>query len=338
VNRPAIQVCAYSPKDAEGWDHFVANDSRNGGMFHERRFLSYHPSDRFRDVSLVFRDATGEIVGVLPCAQVRLPDERLCAESHPGSTAGSLVFAKRARLSDVLAMVEAAALHFQATGFTRMGLRVAEPIFAGPTTGEMDFALWHLGFRLRTRELSTAVRLGDETARLAMVRKRAASEERSAVRRGVRITESNDVDAVWRLIAGNLKDRYGKPPTHSLSELAGLKQIYPDRIHFWCATLDDSILAAMAVFDVTPHAAHAFYIAHDRTLADVKPMSLLVSEICASLTARGFSWFNLGISTRGEHVKWGILEFKELVGGRGVCREEWELADLSDFKPYEWPA
>jgi hypothetical protein len=331
-------VCTYDESQSEQWDRFVANDSRNGGLFHERRFLSYHAPDRFRDVSLTFRNAADELLGVLPCAEVRLKDGRLSAESHPGSSAGSLVFAKRARLSDVLAMVEAAALHFQTAGFARIGLRMSEPIFTASTAGELDFGLWQLGFRIRTRELSTAIRLGDEAGRLSMVRKRAASEERAALRRGVRIVDCSDIDAVWQLIASNLKERYGKKPTHSAAELALLKRLYPNRIHFSCATLDGAIIAVIAVFEVTPDAAHAFYIAHDRATPDVKPMSLLVSEICADLTARKFTWFNLGISTRGDLIKWGILEFKELVGGRGICREEWELTELEQFKPYEWPA
>jgi hypothetical protein len=70
----------------------------------------------------------------------------------------------------------------------------------------------------------------------------------------------------------------------------------------------------------------------------VNPMPLLVSTICADLAAKNFSWLNFGISTRGDYVKWGILEFKEFMGGRGVCREEWELSRLTDFEPYEWPA
>jgi hypothetical protein len=339
VKRPAIQVCPYSATQAEQWDSFIANNSRNGGLFHERRFLSYHAPDRFRDLSLLFRDETGELLGVLPCAQVDLEGGARGVESHPGSSAGSFVVAKDARLSHVLMMIEAAAMSFRDAGFSRIGLRLPEAIFANTTTGELEFALWHRGYRLRTRELSTAIRLGDESARIALARKKLGVEERAAQKRGVAITESNDACAVWEQVARNLKERYGKAPAHSAAELARLKQLYPSRIRFWCATRDGAALAVIVVFEVTPQAAHTFYIAHDRAAAtDVNPMPLLVSTICADLGARNFSWLNFGISTRGDHVKWGILEFKEFMGGRGVCREEWELSRLADVEPYDWPA
>ena len=339
MKRPSIQVCPYDASQSEPWDRFIADDSRNGGLFHERRFLSYHAPDRFRDISLMFRDDTGDLVGVLPGAQVDLEGGGRGVESHPGSSAGSFVFAKTARLSQVLAMVDAAATHYRDAGFDRIGLRLAEPVFASSTTGELDFTLWHQGYRLRARELSTAIRLGDEAARIALARKKLGVEERAAQKRGVTIGESDNACAVWEQVARNLKERYGKTPSHSAAELARLKQLYPARVRFWCATRDGATLAVIVVFEVTPQAAHTFYIAHDRTAAtDVNPMPLLVSTICADLAARNFSWLNFGISTRGDYVKWGILEFKEFMGGRGVCREEWELSRLADFKPYEWPA
>jgi hypothetical protein len=336
MKQPQIEMSSFEPAESEEWDRFIARDSRNGGLFHERRFLSYHGSGRFRDASLVFRDETGTLVGVLPCAEVDLEHGRLGAESHPGSSAGSFVFSRHARTSQVIEIVDAAAGHFGNRGFVRLGLRMAEAIFAAVPVGELDFALWHRGFRLRTRELSTAIRLGDDAARLTLARKKTAVDERAARRRGVEVRESQEVEAVWRSVADNLEQRYGKKPAHTLAELALLKQLYPDRIRFWCATCHDAPIAAIVVFEVTKRAAHTFYIAHDRTHAEVNPMPLLVSEICADLTARGFEWLNFGISTRGDFVKWGILEFKEFMGGRGVCREEWELADLTAFNPDRW--
>jgi hypothetical protein len=182
------------------------------------------------------------------------------------------------------------------------------------------------------------VRLGDNVARLALARTKVAVDERAARSRGVEIKESEETDTIWELVAHNLKQRYGKAPAHSAAELAILKQLYPDRIRFWCAMRDSTVIAAIVVFEVTQRAAHTFYIAHDRTPAGVNPMPLLVSEICANLAARGFDWLNFGISTRGDLVKWGILEFKEFMGGRGVCREEWEFSDLTTFRPYDWNA
>ena len=62
-----LTVDAYTEPDAAGWDDFVRERSRNGIIFHERQFLGYHPSDRFADRSLIFRQGQ-HVHGVLPAA------------------------------------------------------------------------------------------------------------------------------------------------------------------------------------------------------------------------------------------------------------------------------
>ena len=44
----------YNANYAEQWDEFVMNESRNGGIFHERKFLSYHEGGRFQDYSFLY--------------------------------------------------------------------------------------------------------------------------------------------------------------------------------------------------------------------------------------------------------------------------------------------
>ncbi|MCK4447190.1 MAG: GNAT family N-acetyltransferase, partial [Candidatus Marinimicrobia bacterium] len=49
-----ISIKPYEDNYFKAWDKFVW-ESVNGTIFHTRLFLSYHPKDRFRDGSLVFR-------------------------------------------------------------------------------------------------------------------------------------------------------------------------------------------------------------------------------------------------------------------------------------------
>ena len=53
------------------WDDFIAS-SVNGTLMQERRFLNYHPMDRFLDHSLIFREGK-RILAVLPAAEVQQP-------------------------------------------------------------------------------------------------------------------------------------------------------------------------------------------------------------------------------------------------------------------------
>ena len=49
----SITIRRFIHSDEKVWDAFVAS-SNNGTLFHTRKFLSYHPKDRFLDHSLVF--------------------------------------------------------------------------------------------------------------------------------------------------------------------------------------------------------------------------------------------------------------------------------------------
>ena len=49
-----ITVRKFTVKDTKNWDDFV-NRSNNGTIFHTRKFLSYHPKNRFWIIVLYFK-------------------------------------------------------------------------------------------------------------------------------------------------------------------------------------------------------------------------------------------------------------------------------------------
>ncbi|HKC36044.1 MAG TPA: hypothetical protein VKB95_08275, partial [Chitinophagaceae bacterium] len=64
-----IEVKEYTEDHHKAWDEFVRNTSRNGGIFQERDFLSYHPDGKFNDASLLFFEK-GTLMAVFPAAIV----------------------------------------------------------------------------------------------------------------------------------------------------------------------------------------------------------------------------------------------------------------------------
>ncbi len=70
------------------WDGFVSS-ANNGTIFHTRRFLSYHPEERFTDHSIIF-NKKGKTISVLPAAEISDNGERYLV-SHPGASVGSIV-------------------------------------------------------------------------------------------------------------------------------------------------------------------------------------------------------------------------------------------------------
>jgi hypothetical protein len=329
-----MKLVPYSHDLDDAWDSFVANDSRNGGIFHERNFLSYHPKGRFEDASIAFFSKE-RIVGVLPAAKQLKEDGKVNAVSHPGSTAGGLVYHKRLGLRDVIVMLDEAIKHYLTLGYDSLELRLAEPLFSHPSDGELTFLLWHRGFRLATREISSCVYLQSDNEWIKFGRKKNMNDIRRLKKSGVVVNMVEDPTIIYPLIENNLDTRYQKKPTHSLAELTALKRKYPERINFWIAILNDKPVATVVAFVVNANGVHDFYIAQDYEYSKMQVMPLLFYEMFAYYKKKGLQWFNFGISSRGNLIKWGILEFKEHIGGRATHREVWVLDDLSSYRPYE---
>lgn len=87
-------VFLYTEKEKDIWDDFVEKISLNGTFLQTRRFLNYHPKDRFEDHSMIIKDKKGHIAAVCPACIVTENGERKLI-SHMGSTFGGLVIAPK---------------------------------------------------------------------------------------------------------------------------------------------------------------------------------------------------------------------------------------------------
>lgn len=328
-----MQITPFSNIQKSEWDNFVRKESRNGGIFHERHFLDYHPLGRFNDASLVIH-SRNKVVGVFPAAYLQT-EQGLKVASHPGSSGGGLIYHRKHGLRQVLEMLELILLYYRESGVASLEVRLAEPIFSELSDGELTYLLWHRGFRLATREISSCVSLQDFSWR-EFERKKNENDIRRLRKLGLKIALFEEAARIYPLIEKNLDNRHAKRPTHELAELEELKQRYPDRLHFWAAILDDMPIATIVTFAVNNTSVHVFYIAMDYTHANLQVMPLLFHDVFEYYQVIGFKWFNFGISSRGDWIKWGILEFKERMGGRATTRETWIYDDLASYVAYDF--
>src|SRR6266496_3330001 len=84
-----MEVIRYEKKYRQDWEDFVASSS-NGTIFHTRKFLSYHATNKFKDSSLLFLEDR-KIVAVLTAAEVKR-DGLLTLNSHQGASYGGFVY------------------------------------------------------------------------------------------------------------------------------------------------------------------------------------------------------------------------------------------------------
>jgi uncharacterized protein YqfB (UPF0267 family) len=328
-----IEVKEYTNDYHIQWDEFVRSASRNGGIYQERDFLSYHPDGKFKDASLLFFEE-GELIAVFPAAVVR-DNEKEKIVSHPGSSCGGLIYHHAATTRRVLEILEQMISYYQSRNYNAIEIRLAEPIFHHIPEGEFTYFLWHRGFTVKTQEISTCVKLDKENSWEKLGRKKNLTDIRKLERDGYVVKNIPETERIYPIIEYNLATKYNRKPTHTLDELKKLKQTYPDRIHFYTVEINDKIAAVTVLFDVTRKAVHTFYIAQSHDFASVNILPLLFYKIFQEYKQRNFDWYNFGISSRGQEIKWGMLEFKERMGGRATTRQVWQLENLAGYKKFE---
>ena len=96
-------TCAPYTQDCESrWDAFI-EQADNGTIFHLRKFLGYHPPDRFGDASVQFlRDK--KLCAVMPAAVREIRGERVLF-SHPGASYGGFVLSDTGNLQETTELV-----------------------------------------------------------------------------------------------------------------------------------------------------------------------------------------------------------------------------------------
>jgi hypothetical protein len=319
-----IQVVKFSVDLFKEWDDFVKTKSRNGCIFHERKFLSYHPLDRFKDSSvLVYIDS--KLFAVVPTA---IKDDVVI--SHPGSSAGGIIYALDGSLEKVLLTLDSVVEYYRSEGFKKLEFRLAEPIFSYPSDEELRYALWYRKFILE-KEISSFVVLSKDRLWHFFGRKKNKTDINKLIREGYKVEITDNIEDCYDLILKNLDLKYDKCPTHSLEELSLLKSMYPDKIHFWLVKKGDENYGTFVGFVANDNVVHDFYIAKNNDYRNLNVMPYLFYSAFEYYQEKGIKYFNFGISSRFNWIKWNILQSKEKNGGRASVREVWRNDDLSTY-------
>jgi hypothetical protein len=315
--------------DVEGgiWDGFVS-DSLNGTLSHTRRFLAYHPPERFIDHSLIVRDDQGRIAALFPAAEVA-DGERKILHSHPGATYGGFVIDARSHIERNRAIVEAVCKYASEMGFHAIRLRSSEPVFHRRFCEELDAALFQARFSLEGRELSCAVNCHGRTADelLAGYRLNARNAIHKAQRSGVTAAPCDDFAAFWSILEKNLRTSHDVRPTHTLDELLRLRDLIGEQIVLIGGYWQAKLISGVVLFIMNQQAMHTMYMAQDYEYQQLRSLNLAVHAALIYCAEQGSHYLNFGISsipgTLGMEMNRGLDAFKRSYGGEGVLRELW---------------
>ncbi len=326
--RTQVAVERFQPVQAAEWQEFLGS-SNNGTLFHDLRFLSYHPPGRFDTHHLVFR-RDGDSVALLPAAIVREADGRRILKSPYGASIGGCVLRVGTSAEVVLAMVEALQEYAADTHLAGIELRLGPSILARCPNDDLAFALTARGFALTRRWLCHVIALPADPAQvLAGIPTRSRRRyARYALRQGVVPEEAGPerLDEFYAMLEAN-RARHGARPTHTLADLQALWAAVPERVKLFLFTLENRPIAGGLVFELNQRVAYVFYVCHDERFEQYRATSLAVAHVMEHYAAGGFRYLDLGPSTFDDlTLNRGLAEFKEELGATGFCRDtyRWE--------------
>jgi len=317
----------YSKEFENAWEEFVASSS-NGTFMQERKFLGYHPSDKFLDHSLIFMEDK-RIIAVLPAAVVQQKDKRILY-SHPGASHGGLIIKSSLSTKKCLELVSALVEYCAMTGFDYIRLKPVPKVYHSGLSDQLDFALRFSGFEIEYTELATALALkkGKEDFLKQVMSSTAFRNYQKALKSGLSVVEDADINDYWPVLENKLEFSHHAKPTHTLEEIKYLKTLYPDKIKLFAAYKGEILTAGVLAFLLNERVINCFYIAHDDQYQHMRPLNLVFGYMIDWGNQNSFSYLDWGISTeaKGSRVNTGLFQFKEGFGGHGVLRESYLYA------------
>lgn len=298
---------------ADEWNQFVSA-SKNGTFLFDRRFMDYH-SDRFSDHSLMcYRE--GRLYALLPANE---KGDTLV--SHGGLTYGGLVTDSRCSAKGVLDTFTAINDYLRRQAIRRVVYKAIPWIYHQLPAEEDLYALTAVCHaRLTIRDISSAI-VG--TRRLKFTESR-RSGLRKALKAGLRICESDDVDAFWPILNDNLTQKYAVPPVHTADELRLLQSRFPENIKLWLVYDGEKPVAGTLLF-LTPQVLHTQYISATPYGKQHGALDLLFDHLINHVYA-DYPYIDFGKSTVSDSADLNeqLIFQKEGFGARAVCYDTYE--------------
>ena len=104
-----------------------------------------------------------------------------------------------------------------------------------------------------------------------------------------------------------------------------IRKLFPSQIRLFIAEYNNKMIAGVINFICNSETVLAFYISHDESYQELRPINLLFYKIFDWAIQNEFKVFDFGIFTVNEKPNMGLARFKENFGASGVFRDTMEI-------------
>jgi hypothetical protein len=320
MTSPAITVEPLGDDERE-WETFLAG-SANGTLFHDLRFLRYHPADRFRFHHLILKQS-GKPIALLPGGLVGTAERPIFC-SPLGASIGGFVVNAGLRGETAVKLVDALKNYASERGWGGVEITPPPQCYHYETAGAIEFALFCGGFRIARRWLCHMLPLVEESCFEHSFRQRLASYVRAAQRKGM-VGLAGGLEHLDGFLKAfyDTYERHGAAATHTPDEIRDLLERLPDRVRIHLAMLGTEVIAGLLVFRLSATVANTFYICSSTTHAAERGAAFVMADLIAHLSRAGCRYLDFGPSASDQKFNSGVAFFKEGLGAFGQCRDRW---------------
>lgn len=309
----SIRIEKYNTEYKSVWDDFVSS-SRNGTFLFYRDYMEYH-SGRFQDYSLMFFEKN-KLVALLPA---NISEQVFY--SHQGLTYGGLILSEDTKTPQTIEVIDTVVKYLQESKVSKIIYKPIPHIYHRYPSEDDLYALFRNKAILISRNISSSINLSDKLGYSELRRR----QIKKAEKQNLIVCESDSLPEFWAVLEENLKKNHQAVATHSLDEIAYLRNQFPDNIRLFCTLKENRVVAGCLIFE-TATVAHAQYISATNEGKECGALDLLFDYLIDQVfTTKKYFDFGTSNEDNGYFLNEGLISQKEGFGARGVVYDTYQL-------------
>ena len=313
------KIVNYEDSKIAEWDNFI-DLSLNGTFLQSRRFLNYHPKDRFLDCSLMVYNKKNNLVAICPACCKDEGGQRVFF-SHLGSTFGGILISEKSlhvnKLTEIIIAIEK---HCINAGFNKIVFKPTSNLFSVYNNDLLEYSLYYLGYQ-EFKELNLYIDFSKYKDNiLSNFSQGKRTNINNCIKKGIelkKLDKSSEIKRFYNILCQTL-EKYDRLPVHNLSELLMLKnEVLVQECEFYGAYIGEEMIAgSMMFYFKKAGVAHTQYLCAMHEYDTLSPMSFMYYAMIDLAKKNGFKAISFGIATEdyGRYINNGLVSSKEAFG------------------------
>lgn len=327
----------YTEEKEIEWDIFVEKQSINGTFLQSRRFLNYHPKERYKDASLMVYDYNHKLVAVCP-ANIKNQDDERIFYSHSGSTFGGLVVEKKHyHIRYILPMVMELKEYLVKCQYSEAYIKITSDLLSLVNTDLLQYAFYYCGFS-EHKELNLYINYNSyKDSILSNFSQGKRGHINACLKEGIytkTLCTEDEIVNFYKLLCCTL-EKYNLKPIHSIEELIEFKDVrLREECEFYGAYIGTEMVAASMMFYFEKSkCAHAQYLVANPYYNRISTMSYMYYSMIEEMKKKKYNYLSWGIVTEknGYVINEGLANSKESFGSDYCVNYEYYI-NLNSLK------